>query len=111
MDGREPRGTSVLLDAFGSHTLDNKARCVLTSRKIKAYIKRQYAIMAAALLDAEDGKLLPAKKRLFLNGWMQHKKCGIQNQLNEEQHENSIDQYRRLLGVPQTTCATAQAAS
>lgn len=33
---------------------------------MEAFAKRQYAIMATALLDAEDRKKLPAKRRMLL---------------------------------------------
>lgn len=77
-NGGEPRRMSLLSDAFSSHTLD--------SMKMEACMKRRYAIMAAALLHAEDDEPLPDKRKscILSNGRMQHKGCGIKNQLNEE---------------------------
>lgn len=66
--------------------------------------------MAAALLNAGDDELLLArKKRCLLNGWMLRKECGFQNQLYEKRLEDGIDEWLRLLRVPRTAFATAQA--
>ncbi|CAN7943765.1 unnamed protein product [Ixodes hexagonus] len=68
---------------------------------MEACLKRQYAVMAAALIETEDDEVRPAKKRYWVKEWMQHKERGIQNQLYDELLENDADEYRRLLRAPQ----------
>lgn len=49
----------VLSHAFSGRTPDE-------SRKMEVDAKRRHAVMAAALVDAEDDKLLSAKRKMIL---------------------------------------------
>lgn len=65
--------------------------------------------MVAALFHAEDDKLFSDKKKSMLFEWVDATQRTWNPKPVVRGFEDDVDEYRRLLGVPRTTCVSAQA--